>query len=89
VPRRLIGIQKTPLQGHPVVLSTLETILVVTMPGVAETFKSVIDKMTFATAFKLINLLHTENVNLTNEDLDTSHDKAENRWDIHLVSYDT
>jgi hypothetical protein len=59
------------------------------MPGVAETFKSVIDEMTFATDFKLINLLHAENVNLTHEDLNTSLDEPENRWNIHLVSYDT
>jgi hypothetical protein len=35
------------------------------MPGVAETFKSVIDEMTYATDFKLIDVLHTENANLT------------------------
>jgi hypothetical protein len=59
------------------------------MPGAAETFKSVIDKMTFATYLKLINLLHAENVNLTHEDLYTSLDKPENQWNIHLLSYDT
>jgi hypothetical protein len=48
------------------------------MPGAAEAFKSVIDEMTFATDFKLINLLHAENVNLTHEDLYTSLDKPEN-----------
>jgi len=89
VPRRLIEIQKTPLQGHAALTSALEPILVVTMPGVAETFKSVIDEMTFATDFKLINLLHAENVNLTHKDLNTSLDEPENRLNIHLVSYDT
>jgi SNF2 family DNA or RNA helicase len=72
-----------------VLTSALEPILVVTMPGVAETFKSVIDEMTFATDIKLINLLHVENVNLTHEDLNTSLDEPENRWNIHLLSYDT
>jgi len=42
---------------------------VVTMPRVEETFKCVIETMTFATDFKLINLLHTENANLTYEDV--------------------
>jgi len=89
VPRRLIEIWKTPPQGHPALTSALEPILVVTMPGVAEMFKSVIDEMTLATDFKLINLLHAENVNLTHEYLNTSLDEPENRWNIHLVSYDT
>jgi len=89
VPRRLIEIQKTPPKGHPALKSALEPILVVTMPGVAETFKSVIDKMRFATDFKLSNLLHSENVILTHGNLNTSLDEPENRWNIHLVSYDT
>jgi len=59
------------------------------MPAVAETFKTVIDEMTHGTDFKLVNLLHAENANLPHEDLNTSIDKPENRWNIHLVSYDT
>jgi len=89
VPCRLIEIQKTPPQGHPAVTSTHEPILVVAMPGVEEMFKSVIDEMKFATDFKLINLLHAENVNLTHQDLNTSLDEPENQWNIHLVSSDT
>jgi hypothetical protein len=88
VPRRLIEIQKSPQQGLPVLTSANEPILVVTMPGVAETFKSFIDKMTFATGFKLINLLQAENANLTHDNLNTSLDDPENRSTIHLVSYD-
>jgi hypothetical protein len=87
--RRLIEIQNTPPHGHPALTATLELILVVTMPGVAERFKSVIDKMTFGTDFKLINMLNGDDVNLTNEDLNASLDKSENRWNIHLVSYDS
>jgi hypothetical protein len=78
VPRRLLEIQSTPPHGHPALISALEPILVVTMPGVAETFKSVIDEMTFGTDFKLVNLLHAENANLTHEDLNTSIDEPEN-----------
>jgi hypothetical protein len=48
------------------------------MPRVAETFKTVIDEMTHGTDFKLVNLLHPENTNLTQEDLNTSIDKPEN-----------
>jgi hypothetical protein len=89
VPRHLIEIQKTSPQRHPALTSALEPILVVTMPGVAEMFKSDINQMTFATDFILINLFHTENVNRTHEDLNTSLDEPENRWNIPLVSYDT
>jgi len=39
VPRRLLEIQSTPPHGHPALISALEPILVVTMPGEAETFK--------------------------------------------------
>jgi len=55
------------------------------MPGVAETFKIVIDEMTYGTDFKLINLLQAENVNLTNVNLNTSIEEPENQWIIHLV----
>jgi len=89
VPHCLMEIQKTPPQGHPALTSTLDPILVVTIPRVAEMFKSVINEMTFATDFKLINLLHAENVNLTREDLNTSLDEPENRWSIHLLLYNT
>jgi hypothetical protein len=46
VPRRLMAIQKTPQQGHTALTSALQPILVVTMPGVAETFKSDVEQMT-------------------------------------------
>jgi hypothetical protein len=52
--------------------------MLVTIPGVAETFKRVINEMTPGTNFKLINSLHAENPNLTHEDLNTSIDKTEN-----------
>ena len=89
MPGRLMEIQKTPPQGHPALTSALEPILVVKMPRAEETFKIVIDEMTFATDFILINLLHAENANLTHEDQNTSIDEPEIRWNIHLVSYDT
>ena len=89
VPRRLSQIQTTPPQGHPALTSALERILVVTMCGAAETFKSVINEITYGTEFQLINLLHAENVNHPHEDLNTSIDDPENRWNINLVSYDT
>jgi len=89
MPHRIIEIQKTPLQGHPALISALESILVVTMHGVAERFKSVIDEMTYSTDFNIINLLHTEYANLPDENLNTCLDKPETRWNIHFVSYDT
>ena len=36
-----------------------------------------------------VDLLHTENANLTYKNLKTSIDKPENQWNIYLVSYDT
>jgi len=78
VPRCLLEIQTTAPHGHSALVSALEPILVVTMPGVAETFKTVIDLMTHGTEFKLVNLWHAENANLTHEDLNTSIDKPEN-----------
>jgi len=78
VPRRMLEIQTTPPHSHPALVSALEPILVVTIPGAAETFKTVIDEMTHGTNFKLVNLLHAENANLTHEDLNTSIDELEN-----------
>jgi len=89
VPCCLLEILTTPPHGHPALVSALEPILVVTMPGVAETFKTVIDGMTHGTDFKLVNLSHTKNANLTHHDLNTSIDEPENPWNIHLASYDT
>jgi len=48
------------------------------MPEVAEAFKSVIDKMRYSTDFTLVNLLDTEYVILTHDDLNTSPDMPEN-----------
>jgi len=89
VPRRRTEIQTTPPHGQPALISAHETILVVTRPGVAETFRIDIDKMTQGTDFKLVNLLRAENANHTHKDLNTSIDEPENQWNIHLVSYDT
>jgi hypothetical protein len=83
---RMLEIQTTPHHGHPALLSAHEPILVATMPGVAETFKTVIDEMTHGTVFKLANMLHPENATLTHLDLNTRLDAPENRWNIHLVS---
>jgi len=88
VPHCLLEIQTTPPQGYPPLISALEPILVVTLPIVAETFDNVIDEMTYGTDFKLENLWHMENANLTHNNLNTSIDKPENRSIIHLVLYD-
>ena len=69
--------------------SALDPLVQVTMPGEAETFMTVIDEITYGTDFTLVRLLHWENVNLTHKDLNTSTDEPENRWNIHLMSYDT
>jgi hypothetical protein len=73
-----LEIQTTPPHRHPALLSAPEPILVVSMPGVAETFKTVLDEMTHGTEFKLVNSLHAENANVTHQNLNTSIEKAEN-----------
>jgi len=88
-PRHLLEIQTTPPHRHPALILPLEPILVVTLPVVPETIKTVIDEMTHGTDFILVNLLLANNANLSHEDLNTSIDELENRWNIHLVSYDT
>jgi len=89
LPRHLWVIQNTPPLGHPTLRSSHESMSVVTIARVEESFESVIDRLTYGPNFKLIMLLHTENVNLTYKDLNTSTEKPENWWNIHLVSYDT
>jgi len=61
----------------------------VTIPRVAETFKSIIGDMTYGIDFKVANLLHAEIANLTNEDLNTCIDEPETRLNIFLVSNHT
>jgi hypothetical protein len=46
VPHHLLEIQTTPHHGHPAHISAYEPIMVLTMPVVAETHKTVIDKTT-------------------------------------------
>ena len=89
MPHHKLEIQTTPPDGHPSHLLAPEQILVVTIPGVREICKTVIHEMTCVADFKVVNLLHAENVNLTHMDLNTSIDKLENQWNIHLVSCDT
>jgi hypothetical protein len=78
MPCRLLEIQTTPTHSHPALVSGLEPILVVTMPGVAEMFKTLIDEMTHATDFKLVNLLNAKIANVTNKDVNPSIDQPEN-----------
>jgi len=89
VPRCHIEFQTSPPQEHPVLTSALELILVVIIPGVAEMFNGVLDEMTHRTDSELINLLHVNRANITNEDLNASIDKPENWWNMHLLLYDT
>jgi len=78
VPHRLLEIQAELSHGHPALVSSLEPILVVIQPVMAETIKPVINQMTHWTDFKLVNLLHAENANVTHKNLKTSIDKLKN-----------
>jgi hypothetical protein len=51
--------------------------LIVTLPGICETFKSVIKDMSYNMDFTIIDLLDLNNYNLTNEDLNASADEPE------------
>ena len=73
----LLEIQTTTPHGHPALVSALEPILMDTMPGVAETIKTVIEEMTCGTESKLVHLFHAKNANLTHEYLNSSIDKLE------------
>ena len=87
--RCLFEIQITPAHRSPALGLALEYIKIVTIPGVAETFKNIIDKMTHGTNSTLVNSLRVENAIHTDEDLITSIDEQENRWSIHFLLYDT
>jgi hypothetical protein len=89
VPHCLVEKQAIQPHGHPALLSAHDTMLMITMPGVAESFKTDIDEMTHGTKFELVNWLYTENAMFTNKDLNTRIVKPDNRWNSHLVSYDT
>jgi hypothetical protein len=55
------------------------------MPRVAETFKTVLDKITYGTNFKLLNLLAAENANHTHQNPNTCIEELVTRWHIYLV----
>jgi len=85
VPHCHFQTQPTPPQGHPALTAARESILVIPMPGLTMTFNHVISKMTNWIHFKLVNFFHTENWNVTHEDLKFRIGKLENRWNIQLV----
>jgi len=74
VRRRLSEMHTTPPHGPPALTSALDPILVVTIPRLAEIFKSVVNKMTYWTKFIPVHLLHTEHSNVTHENLNSSMD---------------
>ena len=52
-------------------------ILMVTLPGICKTFKSIIKDMSFNIDFTIIELLDPNHYNLTNDDLKNSTNKPE------------
>jgi len=87
--RQLLEIQTTEIHWYPALASANEPCLGVTMPIVTGTIKTVINEMTHGNEFKLVNWWHTKNANLSQEGLNTSIDKLEIRWNIHLAFNDT
>jgi len=88
VPRPILEIQTTPALRHPVLTSAVKSIVVLSILGETETFNSVIDETTYETDFRLVNLLHAENGNLTHKNLNASIDEPDNWWNVHFVSSD-
>jgi hypothetical protein len=82
-------IQSSPPQLYPALTSALEPILPVTTPSVVDPFQSVIKKKTYTTNFIQVDVLHTENVTRSHDDLPISIDKLEQTWNINYASYDT
>src|ERR1700731_1267736 len=58
VPCQLLDIKMIPPYGHPCLVSAHEPILIVTLPGICEMFKSVIKDMSYDTDFTMIDLFH-------------------------------
>jgi hypothetical protein len=85
----LLAIQTTPPHRDPALISSHEPTLSIILSSVAETFKTVIEEMTHGTDFKHVNMLLAKHANLTHEYLNTHIDELGNRWNIHLMSYDT
>lgn len=89
LPQPHLGIQRTEPQGNPGLTSVLELMIVVAMPAVTERFISVINKMTYGTNLKLMNILPAECVNFSHRGLNTGIKQSRNRWNIHLAFYVT
>jgi len=85
----LLEIQTSSPLGYSVHSSGVEPILVVAMSSVAEGLRSIINEMTYATDFKLVNMFCENNANFTRNDQYTKNTEPESRWNIHRVSYDT
>jgi len=78
------GIQNAAAVGHPELTPSLKAILVVTMPGVAEAFKCVMDNISYETNFTLVNLLDTRNLNFAHEDWNICLHEPDKRWNMQL-----
>jgi hypothetical protein len=59
------------------------------MSGVAEMLKSVFQQMTYEPKINLVNVLHTENANLSCQDCSSTISKLDNLLNIYLISYKT
>jgi hypothetical protein len=82
VPSHMLEIQTTPPHRHPELVSDVEPILLLTIPGVAETFKTF---MTHGTKSALVNWFHAETEAPVHKDMDTGIDEPDNQCSIDLV----
>ncbi|KAF8544412.1 hypothetical protein BDD12DRAFT_801333 [Trichophaea hybrida] len=89
VPHWLLKMKTTLSYVHICLVLAHKSILIVTLPGICKTFKSVIKDMSYNTDFTIIDLLDPNHYNLTNDDMKASTDEPEQRWNINLKSNDT
>ena len=89
VPNCLFEIQTTPPPRHWALISGLEPILVVPMPGVAEILKCAIHQVTYRTDFKLVNIHVVNATNITNQNLTTTNNEIEIWCNKHTASYES
>jgi len=89
LPHCLLEITPAPHQGDPTLTAALKPIVVVMMPGVAETLRTVINTMAYGIDFRVVNMLETENPIHCHQDRNSSIEQQEYRFNIQLVTHCT
>jgi hypothetical protein len=81
--------QTTSLDTNSVKLPGLESLVKVSMPWLLLIFVRLFNVINDWADYKLLNIFHIRNANLTHNDLNARIDKQENWWNVHNDSYST